>query len=304
MKELMSPPRSRTTAVLYLVAAMSLTGANVPFGKAIVAELPIYLFIAFRFAVASAVLAVLARYEAGPRLATMTGRQGRDLMLLALLGSVLYTAFLLEGVKRTAGTDAGIIMATLPAVAALLGVLYNRERPERGQLLAIALALAGLILVQGQADGGARSWLGNLLVGLAVLCEASFVLISARMARAYAPIRLSLGVSLAGLALSVPLAASELAAASGLAASPAVWLLAVWYALTSSVLCTILWYRGAPSVETWMAGLATAALPIAAIAVSVLFLGESVGASRLAGAALVIGAIVAGALAGGRRRAH
>lgn len=293
----MTASPSRLLAAPLLVASMSLTGANVPFGKAIVAELPVYLFIAFRFMVASLVLAVLAAFEPGPRLSAMSPRQWVDLLLLGLLGSVLYTVFLLEGARRTAGVDAGIIMSTLPAVAALLGILVNRERPALVQLAAIGLAIGGLVVVQAGAGGGSSSTLGNLLVGLAVLCEASFVLISARMSRVFRPIRLSLGVSLAGLAISLPLAAPELVGAATVTASPGIWALAVWYALTASVLCTILWYSGAPHVETWMAGLATAALPIAAIAVSALYLGESIGMARLAGAVLVIAAIVLGAVA-------
>ena len=79
-----------------------------------------------------------------------------------------------------------------------------------------------------------------------------------------------------------------------------IWALATWHALAASALCTILWYRGAPHVETWAAGLATAAVPVAALATAVLFLGETIDAVRLAGAALVILAIAAGM--GQRRR--
>jgi drug/metabolite transporter (DMT)-like permease len=75
------------------------------------------------------------------------------------------------------------------------------------------------------------------------------------------------------------------------------WLLGLWYALASSVVCLWLWYRGLPHVETWLAGLATAAVPVAALAVSALYLDEAIGLSRLAGAALVIAAIALGALA-------
>src|SRR3989304_1471580 len=55
------PPSPRLAAVLLLVAAMTLTGANVAFGKAIAAEIPVYAFVLFRFAVASAALAVMVR---------------------------------------------------------------------------------------------------------------------------------------------------------------------------------------------------------------------------------------------------
>jgi drug/metabolite transporter (DMT)-like permease len=75
-----------------------------------------------------------------------------------------------------------------------------------------------------------------------------------------------------------------------------VWVLGTWYALAASVLCLWLWYSGLPHVETWLAGLATAAMPVVALAMSALYLGESIGPARLAGAALVIAGIVLGAL--------
>jgi drug/metabolite transporter (DMT)-like permease len=75
------------------------------------------------------------------------------------------------------------------------------------------------------------------------------------------------------------------------------WVLGVWYSLAASVICLWLWYRGLPYVETWLAGLATAAIPVAALATSALYLGETIGPARLAGAALVIAGIVLGALA-------
>ena len=71
----------------------------------------------------------------------------------------------------------------------------------------------------------------------------------------------------------------------------------VWYAMTASIVCTVLWYRGVAHVETWAAGLATTAVPVSALAVSVLILGEPLSAAQLAGASLVIAAILAGTLA-------
>jgi drug/metabolite transporter (DMT)-like permease len=100
-----------------------------------------------------------------------------------------------------------------------------------------------------------------------------------------------------GLVLAVPLAGIDAADFDVRAVRAEVWLLGVWYALAASVICLWLWYRGLPHVETWLAGLATAAIPLTALAASALFLGETIGPARLAGAALVIAAIVVGALA-------
>jgi drug/metabolite transporter (DMT)-like permease len=286
----------RLAAVLSLVASMALTGANVPFGKAIMAAMPLEVFLAFRFAVASVVLAMLVRREPGPRLRTMTVRQTVSLVLLGLVGSVMFTFFVLEGVKRTSGADAGIITATLPAVVALLGLLSG-QRLGPNQIAMIALAVGGIIVMQqASAAEGTSTLTGNLLVGIAVLCEATFVLLSQGMSAAFKPIRLSLGVSLVSLAASLPFVAPSLASFAWSSVGPGVWALATWYALSASALCTILWYRGAPHVETWLAGLATAAIPVAALVVSAVFLGEEIGIVRIAGAALVITAIGLGAL--------
>ncbi len=62
------------------------------------------------------------------------------------------------------------------------------------------------------------------------------------------------------------------------------------------MLCLWLWYSGLPYVETWLAGLATAAMPVVALATSAIYLGEAIGPGRLTGAALVIAGIVLGAL--------
>jgi drug/metabolite transporter (DMT)-like permease len=292
------PPPLRLSATLSLVAAMTLTGANVAFAKALAAEVPVYVLVLFRFAVASLALALLVRREPGPRLAAMTPGQWRDLTLMSLLGMVGFTVLMLEGLKRTAAADAGIITATLPAVAAIIGALLGGERPSRLQGLAIALAVMGIGLVQvSGAASGTSTLAGNLLVGGAVLGEASFVLLGKRLAPPYRPLRLALGANLVGLALSIPLALPQLPAFDASSVAAGTWALGLWYALASSVICLWLWYRGLPHVETWLAGLATAAVPVAALAVAALYLGETIGLPRLAGAALVIAAIAFGALA-------
>jgi len=273
-----------------------LTGANIAIGKAIVAEIPVYVFLLMRFVVAVAALALLVRGEPGPRLSEMSGTERRDLALMALLGMVGFTVLMLEGLKRTTAADAGIITATLPAVVAALGVAFAGERLSRVQVCAVGMAVAGLVQATSAA-GGAATAVGNLLVGGAVLCEASFVVLGKRLAPPYRPLRLALGANLVGLVLAVPLAGIDAADFDVRAVRAEVWLLGVWYALAASVICLWLWYRGLPHVETWLAGLATAAIPLTALAASALFLGETIGPARLAGAALVVAAIVVGALA-------
>ena len=275
---------------------MVLTGANVVLAKAISAELPVYVVLVFRFLLATVALAVLARHEPGPRLKHMTARQGRDLAAMAVVGMVGFTALLFEGLKRTSAADAGIITATLPAVAALLGILVMGERVRLPQIGAVALAVAGLLVVETTgAQRGSATVVGNLLVVAAVLCEASFVILGKRLAPPYQPLRLALGANVVALIFAAPLA--SLAAPFDLAAvSVGMWLMATWYALSASVFCLWLWYRGLPEVETWLAGLTTAAVPVTALAASALILAETIDAWTLLGGALVLAAIGLGAV--------
>jgi drug/metabolite transporter (DMT)-like permease len=286
----------RLAALASLIAAMVLTGANVVLAKAIVAEVPVFLFMLFRFSLATAALLPLARREDGPKLQDMHGRELRDLLLMALVGMFGFTALLFHGLRRTSAVDAGIITATLPAVAALLGIVLMRERLSPAQAAAVALAVAGLLLLETTGAGrGGASLLGNLLVMAAVVCEAGFVLLGKRLAPPYRPLRLALGANVVGLIFTAPLALAELPFEIG-AVSPSMWLVGTWYALSASVFCLWLWYRGLPDVETWLAGLTTAAIPVTALAASALILAESIEAWKLLGGGLVLAGIVLGAV--------
>ena len=288
--------RRRLAAPALLTAAMVLTGANVVLGKAIVAEVPVYLFMLFRFLVSTTALLALVHREPGPKLRQMRPGQTRDLTFMALLGMIGFTALMFEGLKRTSASEAGIDHRNLARRVALLGVAVMRERLTIAQAGAVGLAVAGLLLMAAGAEHRTASLFGNLLVVGAVVCEASFVILGKRLAPPYQPLRLALGANMVGLACAAPLALLELpfdvAAISG-----STWVLATGYALSASVFCLWLWYRGLPHVETWLAGLTTAAVPITALAAAVLLLGEAVDAWKLAGGALVLGAIVLGALA-------
>ena len=121
-------------------------------------------------------------------------------------------------------------------------------------------------------------------------------IVARRISAVVRPIRLSLGVALVSLAACLPTGIMSLARFDAEAVEPRTWALLIWCALTASFGCTALWYRGVAHVETWAAGLATAAVPVSALAVSVLILGERIAAAQAAGAALVIVAIAVGAL--------
>lgn len=293
---------SRFTACLCLATAMALVGANVPIGKAIIAEIPIYVFALFRFAVASLALAGLVVMEPGPTVRSLDRVQWRNLVLMSLIGMVGFTVLILEGVKRTTATDAGIITATMPVVVAVLGVIFFRERLNRQQVLAVLIAVFGVTLIQVTGfDSAGRTTLGNFLVMGAVICESLFVILAKSLSVVLRPIRLALGANVVGFFLVLPLAIPDFAQLDIGNVRLITVLLATFYALSASVFALLLWYRGLPHVDTATAGLLTTALPLSALTVSAIFLGETIAVMQLVGAAFVITAIWLGAGALRRR---
>ena len=79
MTKPLSVTRRLAAPAFHSSAAMVLTGANVALGKAIVAEVPIYLFMLFRFLLSTAALLALVHWEPGPKLRQMRAGQVRDL---------------------------------------------------------------------------------------------------------------------------------------------------------------------------------------------------------------------------------
>lgn len=279
---------------LYLTLAMLLVGSTVVASKIVAAGLPPFTATALRFAIALPFFLLLLR---------MTGarwpRPGRGdwgiLLLQAIAGSVGYTTLLISGLRSAPAADAGIILGTLPVVAAVVAVLVLRERPDRALLATIGLAAAGVILLNWRTDGGgARNLTGSLLIFGAVVCEAVFILLNKRLRAPIPPLVLSTLMVAIGLAACLPPALAEMPWTLSVD-SPAVMAVA-YYALLPTVAGFLLWYAGAARVSGAEAALFTSLAPVAALLLAVMILGEPVGWQHLTGVAFVLAAVLVLAL--------
>jgi drug/metabolite transporter (DMT)-like permease len=104
---------------------MALVGANVGVAKLLAEALPIPLIACLRCALACLVLWPLARAMDGH--VRPSPMALRNLALQALFGTALYNAGLLAGLRLTTALEAGLVLATLPAVVALGSALWLRE---------------------------------------------------------------------------------------------------------------------------------------------------------------------------------
>lgn len=278
---------------------MALVGSYVGLSKLLVAVFPVFLLAGLRFGIAAVAMAGWVRRPPGE---APLSRHDRVLLFFeSFLGNFLFSVCMLYGVTLSTALAAGVIMAALPGVVALLSRVVLGERLTRRVLAGIACAVGGIALVSatkatpGEAaaatDSG-RTLLGNLLLVGAVFCEASYVVIGKRLTGRIGPRRISALVNLWGLALVAPLALWQARTFDFTAVPAATWALLLFYALAASMITVWLWMTGLRQVPASQAGVFTVMLPVAAAAVGVLFLGERFTPAQAGAFALALAGVV------------
>ena len=269
----MSGPPLR--AYLYLASSMALVGSYVGLSKLLVAALPVFLLAWLRFAIAA--LAMLHWVRRSPHEAPLSRHDRWLLFWESFLGNFLFSICMLYGVALSSAVAAGVAMAGIPAVVALLSWLFLKERITLRLGLAIALAgtgIATLALARGGDGQAAVSPPGFVLVMGAVVCEACYVVIGKRLTGNVSPRRISALINLWGLLLVTPLGLWQAWTFDFGAVAPPTWGLLVFYALAASVVTVWLWMQGLREVPAPRAGVFSVLLPVSAALVGVMGLGE------------------------------
>ena len=133
---------------LALITVSLLFGANYVFTKRILAAVSPGAWVLFRIAAATAVMVPLAmllrRGHARPR-----PRLWGGLLVASFFGVVLNQVLFTEGMARTTPEHSAVVNACIPTWTLLVAVCAGQERLGRTRVLAIALALGGVLYLLG-----------------------------------------------------------------------------------------------------------------------------------------------------------
>jgi drug/metabolite transporter (DMT)-like permease len=274
---------------------MALVGSYVGLSRLLVAAIPVLLLAWMRFGIAAVAMAGWVRRS--PNEAPLSARERRLLFWESFLGNFGFSICMLFGVAATSAVAAGVVMAAIPAVVAMMSWLFLGEHITVRVKAAVVLAGAGiatLALAQAPGHGGAASapWWGYALLLGAVLCEASYVVIGKRLAASVSPQRISALINLWGLALITPLGLWQAWRFDFFSVSASTWGLLVFYALAASVATVWLWMRGLRHVPASRAGIFTVCLPVSAAAVGVAWLGEPFGTAHAVAFAMALAGLL------------
>jgi drug/metabolite transporter (DMT)-like permease len=220
-------------AVVALVLVTAVWGVTFVQIKDALALYPLFAFLAVRFAIASATLAV----PAAPRLRSL-GRDG--VAAGVLLGSFLALGygFQTAGLDLTTVSGAGFITGMYVVLTPVVAYVLFRDRIGLAGALGVGLAFTGIAMLSGVEAGSLK---GNLLVLAGTVAYAFQIAVTGRFAPRYDPLALTLVQMLTALA-----GFGAIALARGEVELPRGW--TVWGALVvTGVFASALAYL----IQTW-----------------------------------------------------
>lgn len=290
--------RAPVLAYASLALSMALVGSYVALSKVLVLVFPVLLLAWLRFGIGAVAMAGWVRRQPGE--APLSARDRKLLFWESFFGNFLFSVCMLFGVSLTSALAAGVIMASIPAVVAVLSWALLRERIAPRVQLGIACAVAGIALLSiakswnggHSPDTDSKALLGNLLLFAAVCCEATYVVIGKQLTANVSAKRISALVNLWGWALVTPFGLYLAWQFDFTGVARGHWALLVFYSLAASMITVWLWMSGLRHVPAASAGVFTVMLPISAAAVGVVFLGEQFTLGHAAAFALALAGVV------------
>ncbi len=299
--------RERLEAYIKSAVAMMIVGSSVIATKLIATSWPVYLAALIRFGISLPIM-VLFCWRSLHKFKTLSRRDWLILFVQSLSGAFLFYVLMLYGLRLTSAVESGIITSTTPAIIMILSWVFLRERPSWNEGIGVVLAFGGILvinLIGVEAGGGSinmASLLGNLLVFCAVIGEALFTFLGKITGDRVGPMETTLALTGFAFLLSLPPGIIE-ALHFDFSAVPLVDYIppAVFFP-AATVSAYILWFSAVPKLSGSTSAVFTSLMPITAVLLSYLILGEQFVWPHLIGGVFVLASIWVVTLDGRRRQ--
>ena len=263
-------------------------------GRVLAAEVGPFSASFLRFAVAAICLVVFA-WRSENLLPPLNGRQITGLVLLAATGVFAYNFLFFTGLQTIEAGRAAVIIACNPVFIALFAAILFGEKLRLPALAGILLSVVGALTVitRGHLD---QLWTvgfgrGEALIFGCVACWVAFSLIGKKVLADMTPlVSVLYAVAIGAVALLIPALREEMILHLA-SYSTNSWLAIGFLGFFGTALGFVWYYQGIRAIGPTRAGLFINFVPISAVALAWVLLGEAITPSLFIGAALVIGGV-------------
>ncbi|MGH7653228.1 MAG: DMT family transporter [Gemmatimonadaceae bacterium] len=222
-------------------------------------------------------------------------RDVRSLMLLGLLGTGVYQLFFISGLARTRAGTASLVIASSPAMIAIVGRVMGFEKVSRRAVIGIVIAFAGIafvILSSADSNEGQPSTIGDLLVLAAVVCWAFYAHLVRPFAQRIDGIQVATWVLVGGTAPIVLAGIPSIMRTNWHMVAPLTWGAILYSGIISMGIAYLFWYRGARVIGPTRTSAFANLQPLVALAASWPMLGEKPTLIQGVGAGAVLGGLL------------
>ena len=248
-----------------------------------------------RFLVASAcLLIILLRVEG--KLPRLSGRQWLLVGALGLSGVFLYNAFFFNGLRYIPASRASLIVAVNPVVTAIASAVVFREKITWLRWLGIGLSMAGAVVVishgqpQNLWNGGIS--IGDGLIFGCVLVWTVYTLVGKVALRDLSPLVAVTYSSVAGCIALFVMAVPEGLFAGYRSMDAQMWAAIAFLGVFSTALAFNWFYEGVKAIGASQAAVFGNLVPVFAVLLAVIVLGERIDASTVIGGGLVLAGVM------------
>jgi drug/metabolite transporter (DMT)-like permease len=221
----------------------------------------------------------------------ITGREWAGLIGLGVVGHCVYQYCFIAGLSQTSVANSALLVAATPVLIALATAWSGDEPVGWRHWAGAGLSVAGIYIVVGQgASMSGSSLRGDLTMLAAVMCWTIYTLGARPLMRRHSPVGVT-GLSMViGALLYVPIVSPHLRLLHVERISMLTWFSVVYSALFALCVAYTIWYAAVREIGSARTSIYSNLVPVVAMLTAVVFLGESLGLRKLAGA----GAVLAG----------
>ena len=279
------PGAAHVRSMVLLLLTMTVWGSTFVVTKGLIELWPPFTLGFARVAIGALVMLPLAmvRHRREVRLPWPT------IFFMALFGVALYYMAFNYAMVYTSASQGALVQSSIPAITALVAVVWLRERASTLRWLGIALSVVGVLIVfSGDAtEGPASALFGNVLMFASVLCWGLYTSLAKRVA-GYDAIVITACITGCGSLLLLPLAAHEIATI-GLQPLPmSGWLGVLYLGGIASGVAYLLYNASLRHLDASEVGVYTNLIPVVGVLTGVVLLGEPLSARAIVGGVVVM----------------
>ncbi|WP_350297427.1 DMT family transporter [Agrobacterium arsenijevicii] len=269
-----------------------LWGGSFFFARIAVAEIPPLALVLYRVSIAAMVLHLWLRLR-GISFAPVLAKPG-SFLCLALLNNVIPFSLIFTGQTEIGAGLASVFYTTTPLWTILVAnLLTSDEKLSAAKLAGVGLGIAGAAVMIGPGllsnlDGPA--WAKFAVIGAAI--SYAFAVVYAKRFKEMTPTLVATGQLTGATVLMVPIVFLFYSPAEIITSSAPIWMAVLVLAVFTTAFAFILYFNLIASAGATNASLVTLVVPVSAIMLGAVFLGERLELFEFAGMGLILASLV------------